>query len=133
MFRLLYISTARAEMDMVTLQAILQSAQISNRARGLTGLLIFDGNRFMQYLEGEEGAVRTLFATIKQDPRHYAVATLRESYGEERQCADWDMAVLCGINGAEFDRQVQRVTNLVDSCDALTATELKGFVYKLVA
>lgn len=53
MFRLLYISTARKVIDAVALQSILKSARIANRSKGLTGLLVYDGHRFLQYLEGE--------------------------------------------------------------------------------
>lgn len=133
MFRLLYISTARAVIDAAALQTIMKSARIANRAKGLTGLLIFDGHRFLQYLEGEEEIVRGLYAKIKTDARHFAVVTLRESHGEYRQFAAWDMALVANISAAEFDHQVERVTRLVENCDILTAAELKGFIAKLAA
>lgn len=133
MYRLLYISTVRSAMDAAALEAIINSARIANRAKGLTGLLVFDGHRFLQYLEGDETAVRGLYTKIKADPRHYAVVTLRESKGDHRQFADWDMAMLAGISAAEFDQQVERVTRLVENCDVLTAAELKGFINKLAA
>jgi hypothetical protein len=133
MHRLLYISTARSTMDAAVLDSIIESSRIANRAKGLTGLLVFDGNRFLQYLEGDETAVRSLYAKIKADTRHYAVVTLRKSQGEKRQFVDWDMAIVSGISAAEFDQQVERVTSLVENCDVLTAAELKGFVNKLAA
>ncbi len=133
MYRLLYISTVRSATDAAALETIINSARIANRANRLTGLLVFDGHRFLQYLEGEEYSVRRLYAKIKVDTRHYAVVTLRESEGEQRQFADWDMAMVTGISAAEFDRQVERVTRLVENCDVLTAAELKGFINKLAA
>lgn len=133
MHRLLYISTARAAIDVAALQTILKSARIANRAKNLTGLLVYDGHRFLQYLEGDEDAVLGLYAKIKADPRHFAVVTLRESQGEQRQFADWEMAVVAGISATEFDRQVERVSRLVENCDVLTAAELKGFIAKLAA
>lgn len=133
MYRLLYISTVRSEIDAVALEAIVNSARIANRAKGLTGLLVFDGRRFLQYLEGDETAVHALYTKIKADPRHYAVVTLRESHGNNRQFADWDMAMFAGLSAAEFDQQVERIMRLVENCDVLTAAELKGFVRKLAA
>ncbi|MFS8120133.1 MAG: BLUF domain-containing protein [Microcoleus sp.] len=133
MYRLLYISTARPAIDAAALQTIMKSALKANRAKGLTGLLVFDGHRFLQYLEGDENEVRGLYAKIKADPRHFAVVTLRESQGEHRQFADWEMALVAGISAAEFDQQVERIARLVENCDILTAAELKGFVAKLAA
>lgn len=133
MFRLLYISTTRPGMNEATLEAIVKSARVANHAKGLSGLLIFDGHRFMQYLEGDENVVRDLYAKIKADPRHFAVVTLRESFGEQRQFAKWDMAMMSGLTDAEFDHQVERVSRLVEGTDVLTAAELRGFVNKLAA
>lgn len=133
MFRLLYISTTRPSMDAAELDAILRSSQIANRAKGLSGLLIFDGRRFLQYLEGDEAVVRGLYAKIKADPRHYAVVTLRESHGKDRQFADWDMAMMAGLTASEFDQQVERISRLVEEADILTTAEIKGFAQKLVA
>lgn len=133
MFRLLYISTTRASMDEAELNGILQSSRIANRAKGLSGMLLFDGQRFLQYLEGDEAVVRGLYAKIKSDPRHYAVVTLRESHGEKRQFADWDMAMLAGLTASEFDQQVERISRLVEGVEVLTAAEIKGFAQKLAA
>ena len=127
-FRLLYISTARAGHTETGIDAIMASAQKRNRLNNLTGLLIYDGRRFMQYLEGDEAKVRETFARIKNDPRHYAIVILRESMGTERQFSDWDMALRHSPTGREFDKQVKKVLQLTENCDALTAAELQGFV-----
>jgi hypothetical protein len=133
MFRLLYISTVRKDFDHRLLEDILAKSRRANRANGLTGLLLFDGNRFLQYLEGDETVVRAVYGKIKNDPRHFAVVTLRESSGEKRQFSQWDMARFSKISPAEFDEQVERVSSFVENCDVLTAAELKGFVNKLTA
>jgi hypothetical protein len=133
MFRLLYISTARPNVDTQALEGILWAARTANRVKGLTGLLVFDGRRFMQYLEGDETVIRTLYAKIRTDPRHFAVVTLRESEGNVRQFADWDMAMLADVSADQFDQQAERIARFVENCDALTAAELKGFVAKLAA
>ena len=45
----------------------------------------------MQVLEGEEGAVRSLYEKIRDDPRHGGEITLQQGFVEERQFADWSM------------------------------------------
>jgi hypothetical protein len=127
-FRLLYISTVRAGQSPDMVEEILAASQIRNRKNGLTGLLVFDGRRFMQYLEGEESAVRALYAKIQNDPRHYAVVTLRETNGEHRQFGDWDMAIRHSNNGGEFDAQMKKVVALTEGCENITSAELQGFV-----
>jgi len=53
-------------------------------------LLYKDGN-FMRILEGDEAIVRTLFAKIKDDQRHYGIITLMEGTQTERQFPDWSI------------------------------------------
>ena len=53
-------------------------------------LLYKDGN-FMQVLEGDEEAVRGLYARIAADPRHGGEITLQEGFAEGRQFPDWSM------------------------------------------
>ena len=128
LFRLLYISTVRSGQSPEMIDDILNIAQKRNRGDGLTGLLIYDGRRFMQYLEGQEAKVRGLYARIKRDPRHFALVVLRESTGEKRQFADWDMAIRHSSSSAEFDMQMKKVVALTEGCDGITAAELQGFV-----
>jgi hypothetical protein len=126
--RLLYISTVRRGFEDWMIEDLLSKAQKKNRKNGLTGILVFDGRRFMQYLEGEEDKVRETFKRIQQDPRHYAIVMLREGSGEHRQFADWDMAIRYSNRPAEFDMQVKQVAALTANCDPMVAAELNGFV-----
>ncbi len=77
-----------SEMDLALLLAVSRSR---NEARGVTGLLLYRGGRFMQALEGPEQAVRSVFATIGADPRHTDVRTLDEEMIAERRFGLWAM------------------------------------------
>ena len=70
-YHLTYISTARPEATS-QLADILAVARRRNLLNGITGLLIADGKRFLQALEGEGGIVEETFVRIKNDPRHFA-------------------------------------------------------------
>lgn len=48
--------------------------------------------RFVQVLEGDESAVRTLFAHIEKDPRHDSVAILEADLVAGRVFSRWAMA-----------------------------------------
>ena len=86
----LYISTAptllREEVD-----SILATSARNNPARGITGLLLFNGRNFLQLLEGEEGQVNALMETIFADPRHSGVSVLDRRQIDLRTCPDWAM------------------------------------------
>jgi hypothetical protein len=45
----------------------------------------------MQVLEGDEEAVRGLYARIAAGPRHGGEITLHEGFAEGRQFPDWSM------------------------------------------
>jgi hypothetical protein len=87
-----YISTAQAELTEDSVQTILASSRRNNRREGITGLLISDGTRFLQALEGDEAAVTAAYARIKADPRHRAAVILTSKAVTERQFGFWDMA-----------------------------------------
>ena len=86
----LYISTAptlpREEVD-----AILTASARNNPARGITGLLLFNGRNFLQLLEGEERELSALMDTITADPRHSGVSLLDRRGIAVRACPDWAM------------------------------------------
>jgi hypothetical protein len=131
--RLMYISTVRHGYDAKILDEILDISRVRNQQNGLTGLLIFDGRRFLQYLEGEKEAVYATFERIKKDTRHYAVVKLRETEGSNRQFTTWDMALCESSSGAEFDAHVKTVAALTMGCDMITTAELRGFVEQRAA
>jgi Sensors of blue-light using FAD len=132
-YRLLYISTARKDFNAADLDVLMKKSQRRNRADKITGLLVFDGRRFMQYLEGEESIVRDTFERIERDLRHYAVVILKKTEGVERQFSDWDMAYRLSDTPSAFDTQVKQVVALTDNCDSLTAADLVGFTQKHAA
>lgn len=86
----LYISTAptlpREEVD-----SILATSARNNPARGITGLLLFNGRNFLQLLEGEAHEVAGLMDTISADPRHSGVSVLDRRSIAARTCPEWAM------------------------------------------
>ena len=91
LLQMLYISTVTSA-EAVNLPAILAAAQRNNRARDITGLLMFNGKRFLQVLEGPSNAVEETFARIQCDPRHRAHVVLSRKTVEKREFGDWSMA-----------------------------------------
>lgn len=54
-------------------------------------LLYFDGT-FVQFLEGPETNIDTLFQKISKDKRHQQIVTLLEGLANQREFEDWSMA-----------------------------------------
>jgi len=92
MLQITYISTARPELPGEAIDEILAVSRRNNHADGITGLLLYDGYRFLQALEGEAGRVERAYARIKGDPRHRALVTLSSHEVTERAFGNWSMA-----------------------------------------
>ena len=75
-FQLLYISHLASHCDFSVVKEIVDVARRSNPALGITGALLFDGERFCQLLEGGEPEVRALMRRIAADSRHTGVRVL---------------------------------------------------------
>ena len=86
----LYISTAPTLLR-EEVEAILAASARNTPARGITGLLLFNGRNFLQLLEGEAGEVAGLMDTITADSRHAGVSVLDRRTIKARTCPDWAM------------------------------------------
>ena len=82
MFFLVYVSMAQEKMSKEDLLDILAQSREANAKAGITGMLLYKDGNFMQALEGEETAVRALYARICRDPRHRGILTLVEGERE---------------------------------------------------
>jgi hypothetical protein len=128
MIRLTYISSARPGIDDAAADAILARSRINNARTGLTGLLLYDGVRFLQALEGEEAALTATVTRIKADPRHRAFVELSRIPIETRAFGKWDMAwrrVSDLGEGATLTETVARLVAQVP--DASTRALFAGF------
>jgi Sensors of blue-light using FAD len=89
--RLMYASRATDTVRPDTLQAILKRSTTHNPTVGVTGVLCFSGQIFLQLLEGGRTQVSTLYNRIAQDPRHRDVVLLSYEEIDERSFAGWAM------------------------------------------
>lgn len=91
LLRLLYFSTAHADLTTGDIDAIVTHSKKANAAGGITGALAYNGRNFCQLLEGEEGAVRALVGLIQTDNRHSGFKVIDERQVHERAFPDWAM------------------------------------------
>lgn len=93
-FRLMYRSRdlIPPERRKAALGELFSYARSNNKKQHISGALLLSDDRFVQTLEGEEEAVRELFARIERDPRHDSVVVLDAQLVDERVFVRWAMA-----------------------------------------
>ncbi len=91
LIRLLYASRAAEALTQEVIESILAQSREHNPALGITGILCWSGDIFMQVLEGGREAVNRLYNEIVRDPRHRDVTLLYYQEISERHFAGWTM------------------------------------------
>ena len=91
---LTYTSRARLDLSAQDLVEIHESARHSNALDGITGLLAFDGTRFLQVVEGSEEAIDDLVERLRGDPRHSAFEIRDERFVDARSFPNWSMELV---------------------------------------
>ena len=87
--RLMYASRATETVRPEALSSILKKSTHNNPGLGVTGVLCFSGEIFLQVLEGGRLPVSQLYNRIAQDPRHTDVVLLSYEEIDERCFAGW--------------------------------------------
>ena len=73
LYEAIYVSTIAPGLAISSVADIAGKSRIANQRQGITGLLIFDGMRYCQQLEGTQKQVLALTEKIRHDPRHINV------------------------------------------------------------
>jgi hypothetical protein len=89
--RLLYASRAVAPLTTTLIDVILEQSRRNNPKLGVTGLLCFSDDLFIQVIEGGRDAVCELFNAIVRDDRHLHVRLLHFAEIRERRFGSWTM------------------------------------------
>jgi len=91
MIRITYLSQAAPSFSSIDLLFLLEQCHKNNPKQGLTGLLIFGNQTFLQTIEGEQNVVEALIEKIAIDKRHTKFQVLSRQSIENRQYTDWAM------------------------------------------
>lgn len=65
-----------------------------NMHAGVTGLLLFDGARFLQYLEGPEDGIAVVYSRVQNSQRHTGMVELGRARTGRRHFPYWAMRML---------------------------------------
>jgi methanogenic corrinoid protein MtbC1 len=86
-----YRSEAASAPSPSELQNLVAQARERNHSVGVTGMLLCDGGRFLQTLEGPPEAVDQIWSSIQRDSRHGAIEVLSQHIVPARLFSGWDM------------------------------------------
>jgi len=90
--RLLYVSrAAEGQVTAELTESIMASARAYNLDNGITGVLCYGGDIFMQAIEGGRQEINALYSMILRDSRHCDVVLLHYEEIHERRFGGWTM------------------------------------------
>ncbi|NJC05961.1 hypothetical protein GGQ97_001754 [Sphingomonas kaistensis] len=91
---LTYTSLAALDLSDEQLRSVHDDAQSLNGIDGISGLLLFNGTHFLQWIEGPPEAVDDLVERLRRDPRHSAFEIRDERMSDERIFGGWSMKLV---------------------------------------
>ena len=99
---LTYLSSAVRSLSQEDLENLLDKARQKNQLLGITGLLVYRGGNFIQYIEGEETTLNNLYSSICRDKRHKDQIILQQGEINERLFGQWSMDLRTFKNNSIF-------------------------------
>ncbi|MGN6277288.1 MAG: BLUF domain-containing protein [Sphingomonas sp.] len=126
MLQLVYVSTAAPGVKEPQVQQILARSRANNARDLLTGLLYFDGLRFMQVLEGDAHRLEAAYARITADACHRALVVVSRRTIETREFGNWAMAY--GLSYGEREQLGGKVSALIERASPAVRGIFEGFL-----
>ena len=123
LYEALYVSTIAPDAPLSVVSEIAATSRTWNVAHDITGLLIFDGMRFCQQLEGRQKDVLALVERISNDTRHTHVTVFHHGAISERRFRSFALA-FTNVDDIEVLGRLEQLDGQpgVDAFTALVAT-----------
>lgn len=86
-----YVSRANPDVSAKDFNEILQQAQANNAANGITGMLTFNKDYFLQTVEGHRAQINRLLYALIADQRHHDLQVIETRELKHRKWAKWSM------------------------------------------
>jgi hypothetical protein len=124
LYRLIYVSQAHADLSYPDLVSIMEASERNNPRVGVTGLLCYGDDWFLQTLEGHRMAVSQTYNRIVGDRRHYNAELLSFNEIHCRQFSEWSMkAMQFGLRDDERQLILRYSSREMFSPASMTATQ----------
>lgn len=122
----LYCSMLSPDAEPTCVADIIRTSRRVNAELDVTGILVFDGQRFCQYLEGPGAHIDALAARIRNDPRHTDFRAQHHAPLQgARRFGQWSMAYALANDAEPLEHlhlldgapALQRLTDLLPELD----------------
>lgn len=114
----IYSSQVAEDCDAECVGRIAAASARFNQMAGVTGVLLFDGGRFLQYLEGPDDGVRAVYERIRSSDRHANLVELADGRVTKRLFPYWRMEWL--------PIEPEDVERMIDADWSLPSTSAEG-------
>ena len=94
---IVYRSKAVRALSQFELRELMQVAQARNERESVTGLMLYDNNRFFQWLEGPPDNVDRVMGSIRVDKRHRDLEVLNSQPARARTFDGWTMKLAAQV------------------------------------
>jgi hypothetical protein len=91
---LVYVSQKSDRLGEHDLEALVAGAATFNATADVTGILLFDGQRFLQYLEGPEAGLEAAFSRVCAAASHSEIMLLAGGIVGARFYPSWSMMLI---------------------------------------
>lgn len=92
-YQVVYLSRARHRMSDEELNELCHRSVQNNKRDAITGLLAYDGTRFLQAIEGPEAKIEALLGRICDDIRHDSIDIVARKSVPAREFGNWSMRI----------------------------------------
>lgn len=104
LFTLLYVSEFTSA-DAGAIARLCEQSRHNNERDDITGLLVFDGRAFCQFIEGPRAAIERLYERLERDPRHTRIRMLQASSSNgARRFPSWRLGYAYSADPAAIER-----------------------------
>lgn len=129
---IVYVSSAVRLLSLDEIGYLLKRARERNKEYGITGVLLYIGGNFMQYLEGPKDNLDLIYKIIQEDDQHTGIILVSREAIEERQFSDWSMGFQTkeveGYVGSPSERQlIEMILQLPNDNPSPARIVLHGF------
>ncbi|WP_330998912.1 BLUF domain-containing protein [Gemmatimonas groenlandica] len=100
---LTYRSRATSPMSETQLGELQHAAASRNHREGITGLMVYNDDRFFQWLEGPPASIARVWSSISRDQRHADIEAISVHSAPSRLFGKWNLKLSTGPADAVLD------------------------------
>ena len=89
MYTICYVSSARSGLEKERLETLFSKTEHNNTSKDITGILLYESDKFLQVLEGEKETLLNLYDKIEKDDRHQNIFVILNGRSKQRIFEDY--------------------------------------------